>query len=212
MKKQLLCSVLIALSSSSCSKPAVDCSVYQAQESAMYILPYQVGETYKVEVSTGHYREANGGVGLYAIDFNMPIGTPIVAARDGKVVSLEESHKDWNGKDLAENYVFIQHNDGTVARYFHLTHQGALVNLGENVKAGDVIGKSGNTGQSGGPHLHFDVQKCGPNLHPNYNKMPCAQTLPITFNNAQTLSCGVVDGNKYKALKITHSPSFHSHL
>ena len=200
MKKQLFCSMLFALSTSSCSKPMVDCSVYQNQNDAMYILPYQVGEAYKVEVSTGHYRKANGGVGLYAIDFNMPIGTTIIAARAGTVVSLEEQHKDWNNKDLSENYVFIQHKDGTVARYFHLTHQGALVNLGDNVKAGDVIGKSGNTGQSGGPHLHFDVQECGPNLHPNYNKMPCAQTVPITFSNTSALSCGVEDGKVYTAL------------
>jgi murein DD-endopeptidase MepM/ murein hydrolase activator NlpD len=183
----------------------IDCSVYQQQESSKYILPYQVGEAYKVEVSTGHYRKANGGVGLYAIDFNMPIGTTIVAARDGKVVSLEEENKDWNGKDLAENYIFIQHEDGTVARYFHLTQQGALATVGDYVKAGDVIGKSSNTGQSGGPHLHFDVQKCGPNLHPNYNKMPCAQTLPVTFSNTTTLECGVIDGNKYTAFKHVNS-------
>ncbi len=192
--------LLLTASLSACAEQNLDCSVFDEQAKSLYVLPYQKGESYKVEVSTGHYRKSNGGVGLYAVDFNMPIGTTIVASRAGKVVAVREQFKDWNGKDLAENYIFIKHQDGTVARYFHLTHDGALVSEGDFVSQGQVIAKSGNTGQSGGPHLHFDVQSCGPNLPPNYNKMPCGQTLPIVFKNTSAHQCGMQAGEKYRAI------------
>ncbi|BBN83375.1 hypothetical protein PA25_33600 [Pseudoalteromonas sp. A25] len=206
MKYQLLkLALIITALPAACSKPPVDCSAYSNQQNSLYILPYQPGESYKVEVSTGHYRKSNKGVGLYAIDFNMPIGTKVVASRSGEVVAVQESFEDYNGEDLKENYIFIRHNDGTIARYFHLTHQGALVSEGDTIEAGQVIGLSGNTGQSGGPHLHFDVQQCGPNLPPNYNKLPCGQTIPITFNNTIAHECGVEKGKHYRAAEPSHS-------
>ena len=192
--------LFLIASLSACAEQPIDCSVFTEQNITGYILPFQKGASYKVEVSTGHYRKSNSGVGLYAVDFNMPIGTTIVAARAGKVVAVRDKFKDWNGKDLAENYVFIEHQDGTIARYFHLTHNGALVSEGERVTQGQIIAKSGNTGQSGGPHLHFDVQKCGPNLPPNYNKLPCGQTLPVIFKNTTPHQCGLEAGKTYKAL------------
>mgnify|MGYP000197477343 CR=1 FL=1 len=106
---------------------------------------------------------------------------------------------DGNNIDLQENYVFIQHQDGSVARYFHLTHNGALVEEGDKVNTGDVIALSGNTGQSGGPHLHFDVQQCGPNLPPHYNQLPCGQTVPISFKNTRFHHCGLKSGESYIA-------------
>ncbi|OHU85432.1 MULTISPECIES: M23 family metallopeptidase [Pseudoalteromonas] len=202
MKTQLLSlGIILSTTLTACSKPPVDCDAFALQENSDYVLPYQTGESYEVLVSTGHYTKANQGVGLYAVDFVMPIGTKVVAARDGEVVSIRELYEDYNGEDLKENYIFIRHNDGTIARYFHLTHKGVLVNEGDEVKAGDVIGRSGNTGQSGGPHLHFDVQKCGPNLPPEYNKLPCGQTLPVTFRNTRPHECGLTIGEHYLALK-----------
>ncbi|MEO5721363.1 MAG: hypothetical protein ABIR71_07835, partial [Chthoniobacterales bacterium] len=58
----------------------------------------------------------------------------------------------------------------------------------------------GNSGQSGGPHLHFDVQKCGPNLPPNYNQAPCGQTLPVTFRDTGAHPCGLTPNESYRAL------------
>ncbi|CAM4185344.1 M23 family metallopeptidase [Pseudoalteromonas byunsanensis] len=199
--KFLSLSIIFATSLTACTNPPVDCNAFSSEDNSDYVLPYQAGESYKVLVSTGHYSEKNHGVGLYAIDFVMPIGTKIVAARNGEVVSLREIYQDDNGEDLKENYIFIRHDDGTIARYFHLTSQGALVNVGDKVKAGEVIGLSGNTGQSGGPHLHFDVQKCGPNLPPRYNALPCGQTIPITFKNTTPHTCGLSQGENYLALK-----------
>lgn len=202
MNKLLASMLLSSLSLGACAKPTVDCGVFASQQDSEYILPYEVGTSHKVYATVEHYRSSNGGVGLYAVDFIMPIGTKILASRDGVIVSKRESFADWNNIDLEENYIFIRHDDGTVARYFHLTKNGALVEEGQRVKAGDVIGLSGNTGQSGGPHLHFDVQACGPNLPPNYNSLPCGQTVPVTFRNTKSHSCGLSAGEEYSALKL----------
>lgn len=179
--------------------PVMTCSDYPAQASSSYVLPYRPGETYEVWGSTSHFTPGNGGVGVYAIDFVMPIGTPIVAAREGEVVAARDSFPDHNGVDLEENFVFIRHADSTVARYFHLTEDGAEVAVGDHVAQGQVIGRSGNTGQSGGPHLHFDVQSCGPNLPPGYNALPCGQTVPVVFRNTEPHPCGVTARHTYTA-------------
>lgn len=201
MKMYCLITTLFFIGASSVTaQPEVDCSVYSSQESTPYILPFKPGTEHEVVVSTGHYRKSNHGVGLYALDFIMPIGTPIVAARAGHVVALREQFHDGNGQDLHENFVFIQHDDDTIARYIHLTHNGVLVEMGEQVNAGQLIAKSGDTGQTGGHHLHFDVQQCGPNLPPQYNQLPCGQTVPVTFKNTHPHQCGLEEGMRYRAL------------
>lgn len=184
------------------NKPPVDCGAYPAQATSLYILPWRVGESYEIIRTTSHYTRGNRGVGLNGIDIRMPIGTTIVAARAGIVVAVQEDYADGNGVDLQENYVFIKHNDGTMGRYFHLTRQGALVEVGDSVQQGDVIARSGNSGDSGEPHLHFDVQACGVNLPPNYNQLPCGQTLPVTFRNTSPHACGLVPGKSYIAQRF----------
>lgn len=177
----------------------IDCSAFAPQDSSPYILPYPINASYPVTNTTGHYIRANGGVGLYAIDFAMPIGTPIHAARAGIVVAVRDSFTDGNGVDLEENFVFIRHADRTIGRYFHLTKDGARVDVGDTVAQGDLLAFSGNTGQTAGPNLHFDVQQCGPNLPPDYNALPCGQTVPITFRNTTVHSCGLETGERYLA-------------
>jgi len=187
-------------------EPPIDCGAYPAQATSLYILPYRVGESYKVIATTEHYVRGNKGVGLNAVDFQMPIGTSVVAARAGIVVAAQEDYLDNNGIDLQENYVFIKHSDGSIGRYFHLTRQGALVEVGDSVRQGDVIARSGNSGQSPVPHLHFDVQTCGLNLPPNYNQLPCGQTLPVTFRNTSNHTCGLVTGRSYAARRFDSQP------
>jgi len=182
--------------------PPVVCADFPAQKDSPYILPFEVGKAFPIIRTTSHYTPHNGGVGLYAIDFRMPIGTPVVAARSGMVVAIQESYEDGNNQDLQENYVFIEHDDATIGRYFHLTQNGALVEEGRSVQRGQVIGRSGNSGQSGEPHLHFDVQKCGPNLPPNYNRLPCGRTLPVAFRNTQPHACGLLPNESYTALPL----------
>ncbi|TXH07794.1 MAG: hypothetical protein E6Q06_01420 [Candidatus Moraniibacteriota bacterium] len=84
------------------------------------------------------------------IDFGIPNGTSILAAADGKVIAIGN-----NGKYAYGRYVAIDHGNGLVTMYGHLSS--VTRKLGEKVKRGDTIAKSGNTGNSTGPHLHFTV-------------------------------------------------------
>ncbi|HEX2249419.1 MAG TPA: M23 family metallopeptidase [Gemmatimonadales bacterium] len=177
-----------------------DCSLYPSQHSSPYVLPYEAGTEHLVWRGREHFVRGNGGVGLYAYDFEMPVGTKLLAVRSGEVVALREEFRDGNGEDLKENFLMIKHEDGSVARYMHLTHNGVLVKKGDRVKVGQVVALSGNTGDTGGgAHLHFDVQQCGPNMPPHYNQLPCGQTLPITFRNTRPHRCGLVSNERYRA-------------
>ena len=173
--------------------PAVDCSVYPPAAASAYILPYTVGSTFTATNTTAH-----GGVQLYSMDLNLPIGTTVIAARSGKVVRLEASFFDGDHTPGHENFLWVQHADGSVARYFHLTHSGAISNLGDAVAQGMPIALSGDTGHATGPHLHFDVTQCVPDF-PDFNALPCGQTLPVTFRNAGANACGVQVGQSYTA-------------
>jgi murein DD-endopeptidase MepM/ murein hydrolase activator NlpD len=82
------------------------------------------------------------------IDIANSIGTPILAASDGVVIDAGPTA----GYGI---WVKLRHSDGTVTLYGHLSS--VLVNIGERVYAGDQIAKMGNTGNSTGPHLHFEV-------------------------------------------------------
>ncbi|MBK8609542.1 MAG: M23 family metallopeptidase [Chitinophagaceae bacterium] len=97
-----------------------------------------------------------------ALDFKMKKGTKIFAARDGIVLRLKEDG-DKGGADAKfrpyGNYVVIQHADSARTGYWHLQYNGVLVNVGDTVKQGQVIGLSGKTGYTYFPHLHFIVWK-----------------------------------------------------
>jgi len=101
------------------------------------------------------------GASKYAFDFAMPIGTPILAARSGRVVDVADGYTKAGTaqKMLREaNAVTVLHEDGSFATYAHLD-PGSGVRPGMAIRAGEVIGFSGNTGFSTGPHLHFSVWK-----------------------------------------------------
>lgn len=98
--------------------------------------------------------------GVFAYDFAMPIGTPILAAKSGRVVMVkDDSSIGGNDKNFLNqaNYVCIYHADGSVANYAHLNTKGVLVREGEFVNQGQLIAYSGNTGYADGPHLHFEL-------------------------------------------------------
>lgn len=97
-----------------------------------------------------------------ALDFKMKRGTKVLAARDGVVVRVKEDGDQggWNSKYRQYgNNIVIQHADNSRSGYWHLQKNGALVNIGDTVKMGQVIGLSGNTGYTAFPHLHFIVWK-----------------------------------------------------
>lgn len=125
--------------------------------SYVYALPYEEGKTFRVLQGyfTGFTHRERA-----ALDFNMKRGTKITAAREGVVVRAKEDGTlgGLNKKYRSHgNNIVIQHADNSRAGYWHLQHNGALVNVGDSVKKGQVIAISGKTGFAFVPHLHFLV-------------------------------------------------------
>ena len=92
------------------------------------------------------------------IDFVAPLGTPVLATADGKVL-VSKSNKSGYGK-----HIIIQHDDEFKTLYSHLSE--LKVKVGDEIKIGDVIGLVGSTGTSTGPHLHYEVIKDGKKVDP----------------------------------------------
>ncbi len=130
----------------------------KADSSYVYTLPFEHRK--KVFLIQG-YESMFSHKGERALDFKVKKGTKICAARGGVVTAVRED-SDVGGlkpENLSDgNYIFIRHDDGTVANYWHLQKDGVLVAEGDTVVTGQVIGLSGNTGYSAFPHLHFEVQ------------------------------------------------------
>lgn len=99
----------------------------------------------------------------YAVDIVMPVGTPVYAARAGRVIELKNNFSESGTSNTINpqhtNLIRLLHHDGTIAVYAHLAQQSIKVSLGQWVIEGQLIALSGNTGFSSGPHLHFAVQK-----------------------------------------------------
>ncbi len=103
----------------------------------------------------------------FSIDFLLPEGTEIIAAREGIVTKVKiNGEKNYDGKDSKNgeiaykewmNEIEIKHSDGTFASYCHLKNKRSFVKVGDKVKKGQIIGLSGNTGWSSEPHLDFSV-------------------------------------------------------
>lgn len=125
----------------------------------VYELPYASGAQWEVKQGFGG-AFTHSGNNEYAVDFGMPEGTPVHAAREGTVEVVVDRFSQ-GGLDPAlrdqVNLILIRHPDGTYGEYVHLRKEGARVRPGQKVRARELLGYSGNTGYSQGPHLHFAV-------------------------------------------------------
>ncbi len=108
---------------------------------------------YPFEPAYGGYPHFHTG-----IDLSGPFGTPIVAAADGVVVAADLSTVGYG------NHVILAHAGGLLTLYGHL--EAVMVKAGDAVKAGQVIGLLGSTGNSTGPHCHFEVRVNGTPVDP----------------------------------------------
>ncbi len=131
-------------------------------EQAIYYPPFVSYKAFRISQAFdgkfSHTDEQN----KYAVDFSMPEGSEVHAARAGVVMSLENDFFkggiDKQTYKARANSIRILHDDGSMGVYAHLQVERAQVHEGMRVKAGQLIAYSGNTGFSSGPHLHFSVQ------------------------------------------------------
>ncbi|OMG67209.1 peptidase M23 [Stutzerimonas balearica] len=122
-----------------------------------YPLPWRGGPFRQTQGANGQYSHFTAK-GRYAVDIAMPEGTPIIAARGGMVVKVE-NEQSGRGNNPAGNFVRVLHDDGTMGVYLHLMQGSVVVREGQRVATGERLARSGNTGNSTGPHLHFVVQR-----------------------------------------------------
>ncbi|GAA0853954.1 M23 family metallopeptidase [Aliiglaciecola litoralis] len=149
----------------------------QHNDQYRYSLPYAANQKYPIVQGYGGGWSHNGA-SKYALDFDMPIGTPVHAAREGTVIDLTQHHRKGGAhRRFAKyaNFVTVLHDDDTTGEYYHLRYQGAAVKVGDKVLVGDLIGYSGNTGFSSMPHLHFAVYKAK-----SHGKF---ESIPVQFNS-----------------------------
>jgi len=166
----------------------------QHDDNYVYRLPFKKGTSHVV--SQGYNgKDTHKGSVAYSIDFPMPKGTKIYAARDGIVVKTK-SNSDVGGYDKkyanSGNYVIVMHSDGTFAIYYHLKYHGVIVKVGERVLKGEPLGYSGNTGYSSGPHLHFSVLKA--------KSAGKRETIPTKFRTLKGILENPIRGIYYKAI------------
>ena len=161
----------------------------------LYSLPYKIGSKRRVTQGFNGKFTHNKISSQYAVDFAMPEGTEIRAARDGVVVSIQNKYVESGVTiDFATkgNVVVIEHDDGTLALYGHLYRYGILVNEGQRVKKGNLIAYSGNTGMSTGPHLHFTVFKVE-----DFNTP--MKSIPFQFMSTEGIVTQPIEGKWYVA-------------
>jgi len=149
-----------------------------------YYPPFPLGLTFPIsqgfDEDTTHKDPSN----QYAVDIVMPVGTPILAARAGLVMEMEDNFHGAAQKERylpRSNYIRILHDDGTMAVYAHLEANSLKVREGVQVKRGQWIANSGNTGYSNGPHLHFVIQL---NVGMSLESMPFSFITPTGVTTA----------------------------
>ncbi len=138
-----------------------------------YVLPYPTGVSYRM--FQGNCSQLGGHRDTFAYDFSHAMGDPVTASRPGTVIIVNDNFSDDDHIEGHENNVFVEHSDGTVVRYTHLMQGSAMVSVGQQVVEGDVVGLAGNSGNSAGPHLHFQVFRGR-----NFDK---SNAVPVTFRN-----------------------------
>jgi len=108
------------------------------------------------------YREVHPVLGTpqwhYGQDFSAPYGTEVYATGNGKVIAA-----GWNSGGFG-NHVVIDHGYGYQSTYGHLSS--IKVSVGMDIKRGDLLGLSGSTGTSSGPHLHYQIDLYGNHQNP----------------------------------------------
>jgi hypothetical protein len=123
---------------------------------------------------------SHSGDQRWAYDFDVPEGTPVVAAAGGVVVWVADASETWGATEAFRNfanYVLVDHGGGLYSAYVHLAKDSVLVVAGDVVDAGQLLGRTGMSGQMTGPHLHFHVENVW------------GRTLPVRFFSPTSGEC-----------------------
>lgn len=128
----------------------------------------------------------------FAVDFIIPIGTFVKAALDGTVVNVKQDSGIGGLNRILDklgNYIEIKHDNDEYSIYEHIAKNGSLVEVGDEVKAGQTIGYSGSTGWIAhlGPHLHFNVHKYFGEGPEDYETLDIAWKNPLQIPIAITV-------------------------
>ena len=141
-----------------------------------YRVPFALANSFTVSQAYPSTLSHGDPSSRHAIDFVMPVGTGVVAARAGVVIQIADGYFEAGvdpNTDLARaNIVRILHDDGTMSLYAHLNWNSIRVRPGQRIQRGEYIADSGNTGFSTGPHLHFVVQR---------NIGSAIESIPLSF-------------------------------
>ena len=155
-----------------------------------YRLPFALAKAFPVSQAYPDQLTHTDPASHYAIDFVMPIGSGVYAARGGVVMEVASQY--FRSGTLLErdgpraNVVRILHDDGTFGLYAHLNWGAIRVVPGQRVRQGEYIADSGNTGFSTGPHLHFAVQRNGGGR---------LLSVPVRFRGPGGAAASVVSGD-----------------
>lgn len=175
------------------SEQVVGCDgqIYPSIAATPYVIPLAMGSSFSTGLTNcSSSYHGSGKPDQYATDFDVPVGTPFIAARAGTVFRVVEDAPS-NGGGTG-NYVVIDHHDGTFGLYYHSPMNGIGVDVGDQVEQGDVLGETGRSGLAGYPHLHFTVVTGSPDW-------PYSGT-PVSFRNVAPPHVSLKSHSAYKSL------------
>jgi hypothetical protein len=167
----------------------------RTQQAPTHAIPFRPGHETEV-VQAYHGYQTHDAELAYSIDFECEPGTPIVASRDGIVWDVRESSsKGCDDRSCIDdgNYVVLDHGDGTFGEYHHLQQFGALVEPGDQVCQGQVVGLCGNTGYSSGPHLHFAITNAAHRTIPSRLPTGGSNRFPVAIPETTYTSSNELD-------------------
>ena len=127
-----------------------------------YQVPYSSSKGYKVTQGFNGKFSHTGDYNKYAVDIAMDVGTSLTAVRSGTVVLVKDDyHMSGTTRYFLDkaNGIQILHDDGTIAVYAHILMDTAMVKEGDKVVQGQRLARSGSSGFSTGPHLHFVITR-----------------------------------------------------
>jgi hypothetical protein len=160
---------------------SIDTGAYPARASSPYRLPYPSGDSsWVIQGNNSSFNHEDDE--QHAWDFRRRCGTPVLAARDGKVLAVEDSHTG-HGGDSPNNFVEVEHTDKTVGRYLHIEQNSSAVRVGATVRQGQKLANVGNVGNSLTGHIHFVVERGGRSIPITFSDTNDDDGIPRTFNS-----------------------------